>query len=276
MPMIKVNDINMYYEIHGEGQPLVMIMGLSANSSWWAEDIIKKFSKYFKVIIFDNRGAGKTDSPEKPYSIKMFTDDTVALMNVLGIKKAHIFGVSMGGMIAQELVLNYPEKVDRLVLGCTNCGGSKQVLPSLEVMGKLANPPEDLTSEDIIEDTIPLLYTQKFIDENPEYIEDVKKIVFKTPITPDAFKRQVGAILGFNSYRRLKNINVPTLIIHGKKDIMAPPENAGVLAKQIPNAKVILFDDAAHSFFQPEPDRVINTILEFLQASIDKQVETVI
>lgn len=255
----------MYYEIHGDGKPLIMIMGLSANVDWWAKEIIDNFAQFFKVIIFDNRGAGRSDNPEGPFTIKLFADDTVALMNALGIEKAHVFGVSMGGMIAQEIVLNYPEKVERLVLGCTNCGGSKQVLPSQEVLATLGNAPKDQTREDFIDLTIPLLFTSKFINENPDYIVNVKKMFLKAPISPDAFERQLKAIMAFNSYRKLKNINAPTLIIHGKEDILIPVGNAEVLAEQIPLSKKVLLDDAAHSFFEPEPEKAFNTILEFLQ-----------
>ncbi|MFX1276549.1 MAG: alpha/beta fold hydrolase [Promethearchaeota archaeon] len=276
MPMIKVNDINMYYEIHGKGFPFVMIMGLSANSDWWATEIIENFAKYYKVIIFDNRDAGQTDISDQPYTIKLFADDTAALMDALNIEKAHVMGCSMGGMIAQELYLNYPEKVEKLVLGCTNCGGSKQILASQDVLEVLGSAPEDQTREEFIDDTIPLLFTEKFINDEPEFIENYKKLLLKHPMEPDAFKRQVGAIMGFNSFRRLKNINVPTLVVHGKEDRLIPAENAGILAEKIPNAKVVLFDDAAHSFFEPEPELVFNTIVEFLQAPVEKQVETVV
>ena len=203
----------------------------------------------------------------------MFADDTVGLMDSLDIEKAHVLGVSMGGMIAQELVLNYPEKVDKLVLGCTNCGGSKQVLPSQEVLATLGTSPEDQTSEKIVENTIPLLYTPKFIKESLDYIENVRKLLMIAPISPDAFERQVKAIMGFNTYRKLKTITKPTLIIHGKEDILIPPGNAEVLGKQIPNSKIVLLDDAAHSFFEPDPEKALSSILEFLKAPVEKQVE---
>ena len=273
MPMKKINGITMYYEIHGDGEPLVMIMGLSANSDWWPKELIDNFAKHFKVLIFDNRGSGRTDVPEGPFTIKMFADDTVGLMDSLGIEKANILGVSMGGMISQELVLNYPEKVNKLVLGCTNCGGSKQIVASQEVLVTLGPAPEGRTSKDIVENTIPLLFTPKFIEKNPDSIETVRKQLLIAPISPDAFERQVKAIMGFNSYRKLKTISAPTLIIHGKEDILIPVGNAEVLGKQIPNSKIVLLDDAAHSFFEPNPEKAYSSILEFLKAPVEKQVE---
>ena len=110
MPKVKVNDIQMFYEVHGEGFPLIMIQGLTANASWWDPRWIQTLSEKFKIIAFDNRGAGRTDISDREYSIKLFADDTASLMNALGIPRANVLAISMGGMIAQELVLNYPEK----------------------------------------------------------------------------------------------------------------------------------------------------------------------
>ena len=126
MPKIKVNDIQMFYEVHGEGFPLIMIMGFTGNTSWWDPRWIQTLSEKFKVIAFDNRGAGRTDISDREYSIKLFAEDTAGLMNALGIPQANVLGISMGGMIAQELVLNYPEKVKKLVLCSTYCGVRSQ------------------------------------------------------------------------------------------------------------------------------------------------------
>lgn len=110
MPKVTINDMNMYYEIHGEGIPLVMIMGLSGNVYWWDRSFIDEVSNKFKTIIFDNRGVGRSDDPGVDVSIKMMTDDLIGLMNALNIDRTYLLGISMGGMIAQELVLNYPER----------------------------------------------------------------------------------------------------------------------------------------------------------------------
>ena len=118
MPKQKVNRIEIYYEMHGQGDPLVLIMGLRRNAEWWYRQI-PTLSKHFQVLVFDNRGAGRTDKPKMDYSIRLFADDTAGLMEALGIREANILGVSMGGYIAQELALNYPDRVKRLVLGCT-------------------------------------------------------------------------------------------------------------------------------------------------------------
>ncbi len=265
MPKIEVNDINIYYEVYGEGFPLVMIIGLSANIDWWTKDVIESLAEDFKLVIFDNRGTGKTSKTDIDFSIKMLADDTAGLMDALGFKRFHVLGISMGGMIAQELTLNYPERIEKLILGCTNCGGSKQIPPSAEVIEILRTPKDDMTPEELINGTIPLLYTENFIKNNPDFIEYYKQELLKSPIAPDIFQRQVKAILNFNICLKLKKVTVPTLIIHGKKDILIPYENADIIAKRIPNSKVILLDNSAHIFFQPDSAKVINYIKEFLK-----------
>ena len=266
MPYVNVNDIKMYYEIHGEGFPLVMIMGLSANIDWWHPPIIEEISKYYKAIIFDNRGAGRTDKPKKEYSIKEFAEDTIGLMDALKIEKAHVLGVSMGGMIAQEIVLNHPDRVQKLVLGATNCGMSKMVFPSEEVTEVLTRSRENITPEEAAKDTIPLLYPESYIKNNPDIIKSTIETILKHPIPGFAFQLQVGAILKFDTCRRIKKLNTPTLIIHGTEDILVPTGNAHILEKRIPNTKKVLIDGAGHGLVRQEPEIFLQSVLEFLKS----------
>ena len=132
MPRIKVQDIDLYYEIHGEGYPMVLIRGLGSNADHWYTQT-PVFSSRYRVVSFDNRGIGRSDKPNEPYTISMMADDTVGLMDALGISRAHILALSMGGMIAQEIALKYPEKVESLVLACTHCGGKHAISASEEI-----------------------------------------------------------------------------------------------------------------------------------------------
>ena len=118
MPIAKVNGININYMVAGQGEPLVMIAGFSADQSLWKSQL-PAFKKQFQMVIFDNRGVGKSDKPQGPYSPKMMSEDTIKLMDYLNIKKAHILGHSMGGLIAQEIAINYPERVMKLILAST-------------------------------------------------------------------------------------------------------------------------------------------------------------
>jgi len=266
MPKVKVNDIQVYYEVHGEGFPLIMIMGLSANIDWWDPRMIQGLSKKFKLVMFDNRGAGRTDVSDRRYAIKSFADDTAGLMAALGISRAHIIGVSMGGMIAQELALNFPEKVEKLVLCSTNCGGAKSVLPSQEVLGTLMADRSALSPEEIVRMTIPLLFTEDFIKKNPDLVEFSIQQILRAPISNEAFMHQLNAITEFDTYDRLPQIRASTLILHGKRDILVPPGNAAILAEAIPNAKLVYFENSAHGLVE-EMEKVIRVLLNFLTES---------
>ena len=172
----------------------------------------------------------------------------------------------MGGMILQELVLNYPERVEKVVLCSTSCGMRKGVPPPPQVLELMRTKKEGMKPEFIAKATLPLLYTREFIKNNREFIKSFIQQLVKAPITPEMFDRQMLAISKFNSFKRLKTISTPSLIIHGKEDILLPPQNAEILAKEIPNAKLVLFDDAGHIIFQPEPEKVLGTIVEFLKS----------
>jgi pimeloyl-ACP methyl ester carboxylesterase len=263
LPKVKCNDINICYEVQGKGYPIAMIMGLSANMDWWDPNLIAQVSKKYRAVTFDNRGAGRTDAPKIDYSIKMFADDTAKLLDSLKIEKAHILGISMGGMIAQEFALDYPQRVEKLVLCSTNCGASKSVQPGPKVLGVLMSGGAG-KAEDIVKNTIPLLFTEDFMKKNPAYMKQVTDQLMKAPITPDAFTRQVKAIMAWDTYARLPRIKAPALVMHGKKDILVPPENAKIIADRIPGAKLAYFENSGHGLFSVELDKVLGTLFQFL------------
>jgi len=266
MPKVKVNDIQIHYEVHGEGFPLVMIMGLGANVDWWDPRMVQELSKKFKLVIFDNRGAGRTDISDRKYTVKLFADDTAGLMDALEISRAHVIGVSMGGMIAQELVLNYPEKVEKLVLYSTNCGGTKSVPPSPEVLEMLTADRSAFSPKEIARMSIPLLFTEDFIKNNPDVVEITIQQMLRAPISNEAFTRQINAIMDFNTYERLSQIKVPTLVLQGKRDVLIPLGNGSILAKAIPNAKLVYFENSAHGLAE-EMEDVLRAILDFFAES---------
>jgi pimeloyl-ACP methyl ester carboxylesterase len=262
---VKVNDINIYYEIHGEGFPLVMIHGFNANLDWWPPYLIDEVSKNFKTLFFDNRGAGRTDKPDIEYSMKMMADDTVSLMDALNIERAHVLGISMGGYIAQELVLNYPEKVEKLVLCSTTCGGAKAIPIPPEAMQIVMRDREGLSQKEIIQNWIPILFSEDFIKNNSEFIENFIRRALIAPIPPYSSKRQLLGSARSNFARRLKKVNTPTLVLHGNKDIIFPPKNAEILAKLIPEAKTSIFENIGHLIFSETPEKVVKTLFDFLK-----------
>ena len=225
MPKVNVNDINIYYEINGKGFPLVIITGLAGDSNWWSLEEVKAYSHYFKLIIFDNRGAGRTDKPKEDYSINQFANDVIGLMDALKIEKAHVLGSSMGGMIAQEIAINHPKRIEKLVLCSTHCGGTRKVNPSQEVLDMMTSPNQDLT-----DGIISLCFTKEIIEKNPKLISSFKKRISKTRIPPKSYILQLKSVDTFDTCSRVKQIIVPTLILHGKADLLIPVANSKVLA----------------------------------------------
>lgn len=264
MPKVKINNFNLYYEVYGEGHPLLMILGLGANTSWWGRYFLKELAKHFKVIVFDNRGTGQSDDPKLDYTIKTLADDTIGLMDALNVEYAHLFGHSMGGGIAQELVLNY-DRVNKLILCSTSCGGSKSILASPEVLQIVDKPREGRTIEEIAKETLTIFYSNKFIKKNPKLIEYAIQNMGKTPMSPENYERQTKAIESFNTCDKLKELKMSTLIMHGKKDILVPPQNAEILAELITNSQITWFNKSAHAPFVEEPNMVLKAIIEFLK-----------
>jgi pimeloyl-ACP methyl ester carboxylesterase len=263
MPQIKVKDINMEYKSSGEGFPLVMIMGLGGSLEWWEPPMIEEISKQYRTIIFDNRGIGQSDKPDMKYSIKMFADDTVGLMDELKIERAHVLGISMGGMIAQEVALNNPERVEKLVLCSTMAGmtGATRLLARLlggVYKGRMKTPEK---TRDML---ISAIFSKDFIKANLDKIERAKQTAFKITPSYDEFKRQLDAIIKFDTRKRLKTINKPVLIMHGKQDTLIPYKASLELAQLIPYPKLMLFNNSAHALFSQEPEKVLKPLLEFL------------
>jgi pimeloyl-ACP methyl ester carboxylesterase len=263
MPTVKVGDINIYYEIHGDGEPLLMIQGYSFYSGHWMT-LVPSLSREYRAIIFDNRGTGRTDKPESPYTMKMMAADAKGLLDAIGIDKANVFGVSMGGMIAQEFALSYPDKVINLVLGCTNCGGKESVVPTPEALAFLFSPEiGKLPVEERARLTAPWLWTKDFIDNNPAVVDTLVAVSAKHPTPPQGYAGHGQAIISHNTCDRLPQIKVPTLVIAGDSDTLIPNENSKIIASRIPGAELVIVKNAGHGFTQaPEASRAI---LDFLK-----------
>jgi len=278
MPKVKVNDIQTYYEVKGKGFPLVMITGANENLDCWNPRLIEALSKKFKLVLFDTRGAGRTDVSDREYTIRLFADDTAGLMNALEISKANVLGLSMGGMIAQELAINYPEKVSKLVL----CSTSSQWSPNKEISRIVLAMDRGCSIEELAETylsfpfvndypidhirrnpTVVNAFTADFVKENPDSVNLYHQRFLEHPISKEASRHQFDAVKRFNTQGRLQQIRAPTLVLHGKKDFVFPPENASNLADAIPNAKLVFFEKSAHCLAE-EMNEVVRVITEFL------------
>ncbi|MFX1328147.1 MAG: alpha/beta fold hydrolase [Promethearchaeota archaeon] len=268
MPKVKVNDINIYFEIHGEGFPFILIRGLSSSIDAWPPYSIEQFSKFFKTILFDNRGAGRTDMPKGKYSTKMMVEDTVGLMDTLGIKKTYLLGFSMGGCIAQELFLNYPSRVRKLVLTSSWCGPSQGIatpIPEENPFTKMVPLMKEGEYEKMARILVDSLFPENFKKSNPNFIENVIKNYMKHPPSPVGFKGQRAYVETFDTYERLSEIKIPTLILHGTEDKILPVENAKILAEKIPSAELFLFENTGHGMNIQENELWTQKIIEFLK-----------
>ncbi|MFJ5762560.1 alpha/beta fold hydrolase [Neobacillus sp. NPDC093182] len=264
MPITTANGIDLYYEIHGEGEPLLLIMGLSLSSKSWFRTI-PALSKQYKVIVFDNRGVGLSGKPNSPYSIELMADDAKAVLDATGVESAHIYGISMGGMIAQRLALKYPERIRSLILGCTTSGGEKHVQPSAEVsMLMLSRASSTATPEEMAWATAPILYSQSFIENRRDLIaEDIQRRI-EIPVLPYAYMLQLQACLSHDTYNEIHQIKAPVLVIHGDEDRLVPYENGVTLAEKVPNAEFLTIKGAGHIYITEANDLVNKTVLEFL------------
>jgi pimeloyl-ACP methyl ester carboxylesterase len=235
MPTAAIRDLMMYYEdTGGSGEPLVMIMGLGGDLQAWALTA-PALAKQFRVITFDNRGAGRTSSPDRPYTISQMADDTVALMEHLGIASAHVLGFSLGGYVAQELTLKYPARVQKLILLATAAyiEGYNRALVEAWMAARRSN----LSREGIARLTACWLYSPEFLDDRERFERAIQNTLNNPHTQQDhAFIRQAQALLGFDARERVKNIKQETLVVAGQDDNLLPPRNSERLAKLLPKA----------------------------------------
>jgi 3-oxoadipate enol-lactonase len=261
----RVGDINIYYEVYGKGQALALIMGLGGGLPWLFRQI-PAFSQQYQVIAFDNRGTGATDAPDVPYSMEMMAGDLNGLLEHIGVETSHIFGISMGGMIAQHFALLYPGKVKTLILGATTCGGSHRIMPDMEAINVLFDTErmKKITPEERARETLPFVFSQQFIDNNQSLIQELlaKMVGHVTPL--HGYTRQTGAIMGHDTYERLPDIKAPTLVIAGDSDKLVPMENSRIIASRIPNAELVILKNMGHGFNIEVADEVNRIVLRFL------------
>jgi 3-oxoadipate enol-lactonase len=264
MPKVKVGDINMYYEIHGKGEPLVAIMGGGASIEWFYRSI-PLYSREYKLVVYDNRGAGRSDAPDIPYTIEMMADDLAGLLDVIGIDSVHIQGISMGGMIAQQFAIRYPGRIKNLILGCTLCGGPNNSNTTDPEVMRAWMHMQALPGKERMMETLRLCMNQKFIDSNPGLVQQLLKQMMKHPITAQGQMRQGEAVTGHNTYEGLQKIKAPTLVIHGDADRACAVENARILASRIPGAELVILKNMGHMFMFEAEEETNRIMLDFLK-----------
>ncbi len=260
MPFVENQGAKIYWDEQGEGEPLLLIMGLSYPSYMWhrTRPIL---AQQYRTIAFDNRGVGQSDAPPGVYSIALMASDAAAVLDAARVTSAHVFGVSMGGMIAQEFALRYPQRVRSLILGCTNAGGPHSVRAKPEVLQLLTR--QAMTPEESNEAMIPFIYDAATPRER---IDEDMAIRMKWYPTPQGYMGQLQGIIQWEAYSRIAQITAPTLIIHGESDQLIPVANAQLIAERIAGAKLALIPRASHIFETDQPGVAIRIIQELLAA----------
>jgi 3-oxoadipate enol-lactonase len=260
MPFAENDGVKLYWEELGKGEPLLLIMGLGWASYLWNRTR-KLLAEKFRVITFDNRGVGRSDVPEGPYPIPTMASDAAAVLDAAGVKSAHVFGISMGGMIAQEFALNYPERVKSLILGCTAAGGPAALQPAPEVIQTLMR--RGMTPQEAIEAIDPFIYHP---ETAPELIEEERKLRLEWYPTSEGYLSQLQGIMMWEAYSRIGKITTPTLVLHGDADQLIPAGNGKLIAERIPNAKFVTISKASHIFPTDQPEATRQALLGFLTA----------
>ncbi len=262
MSFVENQGTKIYWDEQGQRPPILLIMGLGYASAMWYRTR-SALSQHFRTIAFDNRGVGLSDVPPGPYSIPTMASDAAAVLDAAGIARAHIFGVSMGGMIAQEFALQYPARTRSLILGCTSPGGPLAVRAESKVVDILL--ARGMTPEEARDAILPYIYDAATPREK---IDEDTRVRERWLPTPAGYMAQLQAILAWEGYSRIAQITAPTLVIHGKSDALVPPGNGELIAGRIPGAKLILLEHASHLFLTDQTEQAHQAILEFLLSHV--------
>ena len=263
MPKVQVNELTMNYDQQGTGEPLILIPYLAADYACYAFQVAD-YAKQFTCISVDLRGAGETDKPEGTYSTKQFADDVAAFMQVLGIQKAHVSGLSLGAATGMWLAAKYPEKVKSLSLHSAWAKTDpflKVVVEGWQVMANgLGSVPEM-----VIRGIFPWCYTPELYAARPDYIQALSDFVKSRPVQPlDAFMRQSNAVIAHDAEAQLGKIEAPTQITFGQHDMCTSTRFAEPMKQAIQQAEIVIFEGCAHAPIYEKVDEFNQTTLEFL------------
>jgi 3-oxoadipate enol-lactonase len=253
--------VRLHWESTGEGAPVLLVMGLGMTATgWWRT--VPVLAESFRAIAFDNRGVGRSDRPEGPYSVPQMADDAVAVLDAAGEERAQVYGISLGGMIAQEVALRHPDRVAGLVLGATTPGGERAEHASEATVAFFRRRGE-MPAEEAVWASVPYNYGPETRRSRAGLIgEDVERRL-RYPVEPEPYEAQLEAALSHDALDRLGAVAAPTLAVHGEEDRMVPVGNGRILAEAIPGAELAVWPGAGHLYPTDEP-RADRGVAEFL------------
>lgn len=267
MPIIKINDLDLYYEQHGVGEDLILIGGLTSDSQVW-KSVLRILSKQFRVLIFDNRGAGKSATPDYPYTTIMMAKDTLDLMDALHIKKAHIVGHSMGGCIAQQIAITAPDRLNKLVVACSRTKMSiiANMIFSMRETLQIQGAPITTLAEYVL----PFLFSEHFL-KNTLYVNGFIQWTANNP-NPQSligYQHQLHAVKTHDISDKVASILAPTLVVAGEEDIVMPAKYAQAFASSLKNGHFIAFQNCAHMPQVEYPKEFAETVIQFLNNALN-------
>ncbi|MCC7366710.1 MAG: alpha/beta fold hydrolase [Dehalococcoidia bacterium] len=263
MPFVTVpGGVRLWYEELGAGEPLLLVMGQGSDHHGW-DGVRDDFAAQHRVIVFDHRGTGASDKPREPaYSIELFAADAVALLNHLGIERAHVYGISMGGRIAQRLAISHASRVGAVVLGCTTPGNRMGVKRPPDVDRMMSTRADD--PEAALQLLLEQMVSPEYAAAHPEYVERYRERALN-PIPPFAQRMHYLASEGHDAWDELPGITAPVLVIHGDSDQVNMSANAGLLAGRIPGAELKMIAGGRHGFFVEFREQASAAVLDFLR-----------
>jgi 3-oxoadipate enol-lactonase len=257
--------VRIAWERHGAGAPLLLVHGLGY-ARWGWEPVVPALAERFDVLLFDNRGIGESDAPAGPYTVQEMAEDAVRVLDEAGVARAHVVGSSLGGMIAQELALSHPERVDRLVLACTTPGGpNAHPMPGVTValIAEAASLEPAVALRRFVENAL----APRTVTERPELVERILVHRHATSQDPAAWAAQAAAGAAFDAFDRLGSLTAPTLVQHGTEDVVVDPRNADLVVQLLPDAKLQRFPGTGHLYFWEEPEGFVSSVASFLEAA---------
>lgn len=265
MPAIPVGTITIYYESHGKGDPLVMLPDLGNDvTSLWAQ--VPRLSQEYRCIAIDNRGVGRSSKPSAAYTTKLMAEDTISVLNHLGIDRAHVFGVAMGAAIAQEMAINHPHRVDKLALVGAWAKPDKYLCSLFELFKDVKRSVDPLTFD---REVALWSFTRSYFDSSYDELEKRQRAALDVPYPtpPTTFTRQAEACSGHDSLDRLGGVASETLLLVGAEDIFTPRRFSDDMAAQLPKASVQVIESAGHAAYWEQADTVNERIIEHLGPS---------
>ncbi len=261
MPVVNIGEIDLAYERSGSGPPLLLIMGMSGTALHWGEPFLEPLRRDFDVIAYDHRGVGESSRLEGGVTIVEMAEDAAGLLDALGLDSAHVVGISMGGMIAQELALAQPARVRTLTLGCTYCGGEGSSLTEPEVFRPLLEAMMSGDRERALRAGFEINISAEMAKDDALYAR-YRAIASQRAVAVPVVMAQLEACMAHDTSARLPGLTMPTLIVHGTDDQLLPVQNGRLIASHIGGSRLEILDGAGHLFFWEQPDRSAELVRE--------------